>query len=52
MSKPVFYGLPIETLTLYRAMVKCGWDFDLAMKDLKEIYERNKAYHHSRLDRE
>lgn len=38
------YGLKASTVDLYSNMVKCGFSWDVAMRDLKELYEHNKKF--------
>lgn len=37
------YGLTTKTVQFYSDMVRCGFDWSLAMGHLKELYENNKA---------
>lgn len=37
------YGLTAQTVLFYSDMVRCGFDWSLAMEHLKELYENNKA---------
>lgn len=37
------YGLTAQTVLFYSDMVRCGFDWSLAMSHLKELYENNKA---------
>ena len=37
------YGLTAQTVLSYSDMVRCGFDWSLAMAHLKELYENNKA---------
>lgn len=37
------YGLTAQTVLFYSDMVRCGFDWLLAMVQLKELYENNKA---------
>lgn len=37
------YGLTAQTVLFYSDMVRCGFDWPLAMAQLKELYEHNKA---------
>lgn len=37
------YGLTAQTVLFYSDMVRCGFDWSLAMGHLKELYENNKA---------
>lgn len=39
----VQYGLTAQTVMFYSDMVRCGFDWSLAMEHLKELYENNKA---------
>lgn len=36
------YGLTAQTVLVYSDMVRCGFDWSLAMAHLKELYETNK----------
>ena len=37
------YGLTSQTVLFYSDMVRCGFDWGLAMAQLKELYDNNKA---------
>lgn len=37
------YGLTAQTVLFYSGMVRCGFDWGLAMTHLKELYDNNKA---------
>nr|DAO40085.1 MAG TPA: hypothetical protein [Caudoviricetes sp.] len=37
------YGLTSQTVLFYSDMVRCGFDWGLAMTQLKELYDNNKA---------
>lgn len=37
------YGLTSQTVLFYSDMVRCGFDWGLAMVQLKELYDNNKA---------
>ena len=37
------YGLTSQTVLLYSDMGHCGFDWGLAMAQLKELYDNNKA---------
>ena len=37
------YGLTSQTVLFYSDMVRCGFDWGLAMAQLKELYDHNKA---------
>ncbi|AYD80128.1 hypothetical protein HOU33_gp02 [Escherichia phage N30] len=37
------YGLTAQTVLFYSDMVRCGFNWSLAMEHLKELYENNKA---------
>ena len=37
------YGLTSQTVLFYSDMVRCGFDWGLAMAQLKELYVNNKA---------
>lgn len=37
------YGLTSQTVLFYSAMVRCGFNWGLAMAQLKELYDNNKA---------
>lgn len=39
------YGLTKQTLEFYQQVVKHGFNFDVAMKQLKGLYEHNKAFY-------
>lgn len=39
----VQYGLTAQTVLFYSDMVRCGFNWSLAMAHLKELYENNKA---------
>lgn len=39
----VQYGLTAQTVLFYSDMVRCGFNWSLAMEHLKELYENNKA---------
>ena len=43
MTNTTQYGLTAQTVLLYSDMVRCGFDWSLAMAQLKELYEHNKA---------
>lgn len=40
------YGLRRSTVELYQSMMRCGFSYDTAMQNLKELYDSNKAYAH------
>lgn len=37
------HGLTAQTVLFYSDMVRCGFNWSLAMEHLKELYENNKA---------
>lgn len=39
----VQYGLTAQTVLFYSDMVRCGFNWSLAMAQLRELYEYNKA---------
>ena len=43
MATTTQYGLTAQTVLFYGDMVRCGFDWPLAMEQLKELYEHNKA---------
>ncbi|ANN86240.1 hypothetical protein [Escherichia phage ECA2] len=43
MATTTQYGLTAQTILFYSDMVRCGFDWPLAMAQLKELYEHNKA---------
>ncbi|AKA61650.1 hypothetical protein [Enterobacter phage E-4] len=43
MATTTQYGLTAQTVLFYSDMVRCGFDWSLAMVQLKELYEHNKA---------
>ena len=43
MANSTQYGLTAQTVLFYSDMVRCGFDWLLAMTHLKELYENNKA---------
>lgn len=43
MATTAQYGLTAQTVLFYSDMVRCGFDWSLAMAQLRELYEHNKA---------
>ena len=43
MANTTQYGLTVQTVLFYGDMVRCGFDWSLAMVQLKELYEHNTA---------
>ena len=43
MAKDPQYGLTAQTVLFYSDMVRCGFNWSLAMALLKELYEHNKS---------
>lgn len=43
MTNSTQYGLTAQTVLFYSDMVRCGFNWSLAMEQLKELYEHNKA---------
>ena len=43
MTNTTQYGLTAQTVLFYSNMVRCGFDWSLAMAQLMELYEHNKA---------
>lgn len=43
MANNVQYGLTAQTVLFYSDMVRCGFNWSLAMAQLRELYEHNKA---------
>lgn len=43
MATTAQYGLTAKTVQFYSDMVRCGFDWSLAMALLRELYEHNKA---------
>lgn len=43
MTNTTQYGLTAQTVLFYSDMVRCGFDWSLAMAQLRELYEHNKA---------
>lgn len=43
MTNTMQYGLTAQTVLFYSDMVLCGFDWSLAMAQLRELYEHNKA---------
>ena len=43
MTNTAQYGLTAQTVLFYSDMVRCGFDWSLAMTQLRELYEHNKA---------
>lgn len=44
------YGLTAETVLFYSQMVECGFSWEAAMRQMKDLYEHNKAFALSRFD--
>lgn len=43
MANKTQYGLTAQTVLFYNDLVRCGFDWSLAMAQLRELYEYNKA---------
>ncbi|CBV65199.1 conserved hypothetical phage protein [Salmonella phage Vi06] len=40
------YGLTAQTVLSYSAAVRCGFDWSLAMRHLKALYENSKSLYY------